>query len=123
MKTVLDLQKIDKNERVYDAKTVEEIFEAIEKELSINNQSEYITLLQPLYYKFVWELEGQYGLKVDCFEKKTIRFRGHTMWVYFCKEKPVYFTTASSGTDTPPHIGSYSLKVPVEFDKFEKIKF
>jgi hypothetical protein len=37
MKTVLDLpQRID-NKRIYEAKTMEEIFEAIEKELSIIN--------------------------------------------------------------------------------------
>lgn len=111
--TVLNIKKsgFPKVEKVFNVKTIEDLFNSINEVLEINPLAETINV------KKCVEISGQvndwknkYGFDFYNYDKGIIRFRGYRRWVYFYKSEPVLFDSSCSGTDTKPHTISSRLK-------------
>ena len=127
MPTILNIKKsgFPDIEKIYSVESLTDLFEAIEDGLKINPSIHKINVRQNINIDVAkWMNENGF----DFYNYSTngeIRFRGFTKWVYFKNDTPVFFDSACSGTDTPPHTTTFrnSVYVNLKFDYYKKITF
>ena len=122
MKTILSIQKIDTSERVYQVNSIDELFDAIDKEIAQNTNASQIKL-ESLENLDKFYLRDALGFDIYQADRKIIKFRGYKVWAYFKNNEPVFFDFACSGINLAPHIvgGRNKIYDTLDFDRFEKI--
>lgn len=125
--TIIDIKKsgFPKVEKTYNVESLTELFEAIDDALKINPLIELIKVRRSEIID-VQKWKNKYGFDFFNYtDKREIKFRGFTKWVYFKNDMPVFFDDSCSGTDTQPHTATFkSLEYDtLEFDRCEKIRF
>jgi hypothetical protein len=129
-KTALDLRTPPPKEpKVYEANSIEELFDAIYEELTVNPKTETILLkVNSFLYSNLGYLDHDCGFETWGLLGKNIgylRFKSYSKWVFFKDNVPVYFTDECAGTDHPPHNSVIKKGVyeSLDFDRCEKIYF
>jgi hypothetical protein len=127
--TILDIapkpKKTQTVDKIYSVKSIYELFGAINDALKINPVIESIQITRNVNIDEVL-FNTNHGLNLFNYTNKgEVKFRGFTRWVYFKNDTPIFFDSACSQTDTPPHTATFKSSVyeTLEFDRFEKIEF
>lgn len=130
-KTIFDIIPTpEKEDKLYEAVTVQEVFGAMEDIQRRKPFQNYVNIkLNYKIYDLRHTLLHKHGLKftvcADSYGNAThyrVQFSGHILWVYYLNTIPVYFTDVNSLLATPPH-SSTNWKPDFLFDSFERIKF
>ncbi len=129
--TVFDLETTPElDDKLYDAKTIEEVFDAIlDMQKRVPSQNYVNIALNYELYNLRIVMMNRHGLKFKIIADSygnakhyQVQFSGYPLWVYFINNVPVYFTDINSWVDNPPHSVS-AFNPNIEFDTFRKIKF
>ncbi len=127
MRTILSIEKpgFSDVDTKYNIESLSDLFYSIEDALKINPLIEKIRVIKNEKID-VEEWMFKNGFDFSNYSNKgEIRFRGFVKWVYFKKNVPVFFDSACSGIETPPHTCTFNHDEykTLDFDRYQKIKF
>jgi hypothetical protein len=129
--TVFDLETTPESDnKLYDAKTIEEVFDAIlDMQKRVPSQNYVNIALNYELSNLRIVMMNRHGLKFKIIADSygngkhyQVQFSGYPLWVYFINNVPVHFTDMNSWVDNPPHSVS-AFNPNIEFDTFRKISF